>query len=174
MQRNLPLPTTAPELTQHLVAEVDLFFKQHPMGNDKNWNDLTARLLRWVQRMDTRLAFDGLLWVLEHQTRYQYQLLVGELLQRASVDCTIPLEELLGRVLPNFEESAHSVPLYLRRAFGKDGVLTTLQRIEDGGLGPALLGKVKTMRYWMDAPTADGPSSKWLFERNVFDDGNVS
>lgn len=148
---NPPAPTTADAFGQHLVDEVDLFFKRQPLGNDKNWNDLTARLARWVQRCDPKLSFDGLLWVLEHHTRYQYQSLAGELLGRTSLPCPIPLDELLRRVLPGFEESAHSVPAYIRRVFGRDAVLASLRRLEDAGADSVLMGKIRTMRWWMGA-----------------------
>jgi hypothetical protein len=151
MQPDWPVPTTPAAVGQHVVAVVELFNKQHPLSNEKNWNDLTLRFVRWVQQLEPMLALDGLLWVLEHHSEYQIQMLVGELLQRASVGCPIPLDDLLSRLLPGFEESARSIPIYLRGVFGKDAVLSSLGRLEEGGAHPALAEKIQTMRFWIVA-----------------------
>jgi len=152
MPSDLPHVESPSELGQAVVACVDRFLNQHPLGNNKNWNDLKARLLRWVQGIEAALAFDGLLWILENYDRYQYQLVAGELMQRASLPNSLPLDELLRRLLPRFEESARTIPGYIRTVFGKEAVLFTLDGLEKVTADPRLVGKIKTMRYWMGVP----------------------
>jgi hypothetical protein len=140
------------QLGQLVITSVDRFLNQHPTGNNKNWNDLKARLSRLLQGTEATLAFDGLLWILENHNGCQHQMVAGELLQRASLVSTLPLKELLRRLLPNFEESARTVPAYIRWVFGKEAVLLTLDELENATVDPLPVGKIKTMRYWMEAP----------------------
>jgi hypothetical protein len=151
MPSDLPHFESPSELGEAVVACVDRFLNQHPAGNNKNWNDLKARLLHWVQGAEATVAFDGLLWILENYDGYQYQMVAGELMQRASLASSLPLDELLRRLLPNFEESARTVPAYIQCVFGKEAVLRTLDELEKGTVDPLLIGKTATMRYWMRA-----------------------
>ena len=80
---------------------VELFNKTAPIEQPKRTGMISPlRFVRWVQQLEPMLALDGLLWVLEHHSEYQIQMVVGELLQRASVGCPIPLDDLLSRLLP--------------------------------------------------------------------------
>jgi hypothetical protein len=52
--------------------------------------------------VETDVAFEGLLRVLERRTRCQSQGLAGDLLLRASIPCGIDVGEFIDRVLPGF------------------------------------------------------------------------
>jgi hypothetical protein len=160
MSSDLPHFESPCELGQAIVACIDRFLNQHPAGNNKNWIDLKARLLRWVKQVEPAFAFDGLLWILENHDRYQYQLVAGELLQLASLASSLSLDELFRRVLPTFEKSASSVPAYIRNVFGKVTVLRTLDELEKATADPRLIGKIQTMRYWMGAMQDSSEKSK--------------
>jgi hypothetical protein len=64
-----------------------------------NWDGLRDELCKWVFSVETDVAFDGLLHILETRTRYQCQWLAGDLLPRASVPCRIDLDEFIARAL---------------------------------------------------------------------------
>jgi hypothetical protein len=143
-------PATPADVGRHICSSVDQFLGQHPHGNRKNWDDLRDRLLHWAQRLEPQTAFLGLVWVLENERRYQHQLMAAEILRRASLPCALTIGELLPRVLPRFEESAGAVPKYLADAFGKAEVLACLQTMAAGTGDPTLLGKIDTMRWWLN------------------------
>ena len=147
-----PDPCTPVELGEHVIGAIDRFLEQRRAGSDKNRTDLKQRLLRMVQRVEPTFAFEALLWILETQTRYQHQLVAGELLQLAAMDCPLELNELLPRVLPRFNASANTVAFYIRDRFGKESVLAALQELESRHGGPVPAGSIMTMRYWMGAP----------------------
>ena len=149
MSNDWPTNGTAPEIGQHVLDCIDQFLEKHPAGNQKNWDDLKGRLLRWVQTLNPELAFSGLLWILETQTRYQYQLVAGELLDRASLKSSLPLTDLLGKIVPQFEESAHTVPTFLSKSFGRDSVVECLREMRRRPSSARTAGKIDTLLYWL-------------------------
>jgi hypothetical protein len=149
MSHDWPTTGTAPEIGRHVLFCVNRFLEQHPSGNSKNWNDLKNSLFRWVQKLDPELGFSGLVWILKSQTRYQYQLVAGELLDRACLKGTVPLPELLEQIVPQFEESASTVPIYLANSFGKDTVVECLETFAQNSSSPQTRSKVKVLLYWL-------------------------
>jgi hypothetical protein len=146
---NWPTTGTAREIGRHILDCINRFLEQHPAGNERNWNDLKDRILRWGQELNPDVAFAGLLWILETQTRYQYQLVAGELLDRASLKSPLPLHDLLVRIIPHFEESAKTIPKYLSNSFGRDAVIESLQEMRCRPSTAAIESKVRTMLYWL-------------------------
>jgi hypothetical protein len=149
MSKDWPTHGTAPEIGQHVLDCIDQFLEKHSHKNRKNWEDLKDRLLRWVQSLDPDLAFSGLLWILETQTSYQYQLVTGELLDRASLKSSVPLPDLLEKIVPKFEESAHTVPKFLSKSFGRDPVVECLREMRRRTSSARTAGKIDTLLYWL-------------------------
>ncbi len=149
MSNNWPSTGTPQDIGQHIVHCVDQFLNRFPSGNAKNWDDLQNRLLRWVQNLDQDVAFSGLVWILENQTRYQYQLLAGELLNQAALKSPMPLPELLGRIVPTFELSAKTVPRFLSNLFGRDAVVECLREMRQRSSTQEDTTKVETMLFWL-------------------------
>jgi hypothetical protein len=149
MSDDWPTTGSPAEIGGHVVSCVGSFLDCFPNGNAKNWDDLKNKLFRWVQHLDPDVVFAGLLWILENQSRYQYQLVAGELLDRASLKGDLSLSDLLGRILPNFEESANTVPKYLCNAFGHKAVGETLEKIALRPASKPIANKIKTMRWWI-------------------------
>jgi hypothetical protein len=146
MSHDWPTTGASHEIGQHIVGCVDRFLDD-PAANTKEWEDLKTRLLNWVQRLDPDVAFAGLLWILENQSRYQHQLVAGELLDRASLHSPIPLPELLHRIAPQFNLSAETVPQFLSHEFGRDAVVKGLREMrEQSSVEHA---GVRTMLYWL-------------------------
>ena len=152
MKPDWPTSGTPEQLGQQIVDCIEAFLDRHSDRNARNSNDLKDKLLKWIRRVEPSLAFAALLWILETHTRYQYQLVAGELLDRASLPCPLTLAQLMARVLPKFEESAKTVPQFLRRQFGRDAVILCLERLRETADDPLLLGKIATMRWYMGRP----------------------
>ena len=94
-------------------------FAAHQPSNAK-WDELRNRLLLWFGALDEQLAFDGMVWVLEHSLRYQHQQLAGELLARRGVPLPTSPSEFIRRVAPMLNASANEVMKYLRSQAGDD------------------------------------------------------
>lgn len=147
MQPDWPTSGSPEELGKHIADCIEAFLGTNP--NTKNWNDLKDKLYQWISLIEPSLAFAALLWILETHTRYQYQLVAGELLDRASLPCKLTLPELMARVLPKFNASAKTVPQYLRRQFGRDALISCLEKLRETAEDPLLRGKITTMQYWL-------------------------
>jgi hypothetical protein len=149
MSDEWPKTGSPAEIGGHVVFCVGSFLDRFPNGNPKNWDELKEKLFRWVQHLDPNVAFAGLLWILENERRYQYQLVAGELLDRASLKGDVPLPELLGRILPHFEESANTVPKFLCGTFGQKAVGETLDEMAMRPASKQIADKIKTMQWWI-------------------------
>jgi hypothetical protein len=146
MSNQLP-PAEANEVARRILEAVDEFLNRRPLGNDKGWEELKSQLLAWVEAHDSNVAFSGLLWILETQSRYQYQLVAGEILDRASLAGNVALPDLLRRILPQFNASARTVPRWLCNTYGRSAVSQTLKEISSRSQPEELAGKVRSMLY---------------------------
>src|SRR5262249_38103501 len=147
-----PMPLTAVAVGQHIVDRINQFLEQPPAGmNTKNWLALKDRIFLSLQSLDANVVFFGLLWILETQTRYQYQLVAGELLCRTSLKSPLPLLDLLERIVPGFELSASTVPEYLAGTFGREAVMECLNKMQS--ISPENEAKIETIRYWLSRVT---------------------
>lgn len=136
------------DVAHHLCTTFDDFAERaiRPDGPN-NWNGLRDDLFAWISNLDTGVAFDGLFHVLETQTRYQYQWLAGDLLQRASIPCPLTLDDFITRVAPRFNASADTVPKYLGATFGKNAVLTRLRDLRSTENDSHWVSALDSMRY---------------------------
>jgi hypothetical protein len=110
-----------------IQKEIDSFLADEK-ANTAGWNLLRERLFKFVLTLSVQDAFGGLILTCE-SIRYQHQLLAGELLLRAEIECTMPLREALVRIIPNFNDSADSVPKYFGKCFGPELVIDELKVI---------------------------------------------
>jgi hypothetical protein len=133
------------DIRLHLCEAFDEFIEDRP--SSLKWKQLQDSLLDWIRQVQPAIAFDGLLLVLERETRYQYQWLSGNLLLRAKISCLIDVDEFISRVAPNLNASAETVPKYLGSTFSVVVVLETLNRIRSATKDDRLVRGIDSMRY---------------------------
>lgn len=138
------------DVAHHVCKSFDAFVERAANREvPSNWDGLRDELCKWVFDVDTEVAFDGLLHILETRTRYQYQWLAGDLLLRATVPCRIGLDEFIARVLPGFNASAETVPKYLAKSFTEHRVLDTLRLLRSREIDAGRRARLDAMRYWL-------------------------
>lgn len=120
------------------------------------WDGLRTDMLSWVSSIQADVAFDGMLHVLESQSRYQYQLLAGEVLHRASIPCLLPLHDFIKRVAPQLDTSAKTVSEYLCSEFGSDEVLKKLRELRFEANDARFIAGIDSMRYHLGEHPGSG------------------
>jgi hypothetical protein len=138
------------DVAHHVCKSFDDFAARATKREAPTTRDgLRDELCKWVFSVETDVAFDGLLHILETRTRYQYQWLAGDLLLRASVPCRIDLDEFIARVLPGFDASAETVPKYLAKSFSERRVLDSLRLFRSREADAGRRAGLDAMCYWL-------------------------
>jgi hypothetical protein len=139
---------THEEVHRHVCAAFDEFERRRFEGiGPNNWEQLRADLIAWVRDVDPATAFAGLLELLESESRYAYQNIAGELLDKGAIPCCLPLADFLRRVLPLWDLSAGTVPRYVARVFGREVVLRHVRELQALGVSWPARGALVGVRY---------------------------
>src|ERR1043166_2216244 len=103
----------SPESIGQTVCDgFDEFIAGEP--SNAKWDELRNRLFTWLCAVEQPLAFEGMLWVFEHSSRYQHQQLAGELLSRCAVPLAVPPDVFIRRIAPRLNPSTKAVATYLQ------------------------------------------------------------
>ncbi len=138
---------TPGEVHRHVCAAFDEFERRRIEGvGPTHWGPLRADLVDWVRRVSPAIAFAGLVELLESESRYAYQDIAGEMLDKADIACQLSLEAFMRRVLPRWDLSAGTVARYVARVFGREQVLALMRELKESGVtwvGPGTLDGVR-------------------------------
>jgi len=135
------------DVGQYVCKAFDEFLEQG--ASDDKRNALREHLLVWFRSVDESLAFEGMMWVIEHSDRFQHQQLAGELLARRGVPLLISPEDFVRRVAPRLSSSSSEVARYLDTQVGHvlaQRVVASLIRV---ATDKRLQVGLRSLAYWL-------------------------
>lgn len=132
-------------VAQTLADAVDEFLDSDPTTN--GWNSLLDRLERWYGELDEPDVFHGMLLLLQRRSRFQHQLVAGELLCRRQVPILLPQDEFIRRVATSVDASANTVGHYVGQQIGRTAAVDMLRTIRNETSHPDILSGIDHLRY---------------------------
>ena len=134
-------------VAQTLADTVDDFLNAEPTPH--GWKLLLDRLERWFGELDESDAFHGMLLLLQRRSRYQHQLVAGELLCRRRVPILIHPDEFIRSVATSIDASANTVGHYLGQQLGRTAAVDKLRTIRNEESHPDILSGIDHLRYML-------------------------
>src|SRR5205085_235514 len=99
------------DVHRYVCSAFDEFQQRRLQGDcSQTWEHLRDDLTAWIWRIDSSVAFAGLLSILELERQFTYQNIAGELLDKTKLACPLSLEDFMRRVLPVWNVSVAAVP----------------------------------------------------------------
>ena len=139
----------SPKKPEDIKDEIRVSISRGYFANSLRYRQLKKLLLL----ADEEIILDGILQVFEDNSienrRFKEQTFTGNLLKELNPLANIDLENILKRVLPNYDPSIEELPFYLCDNFGKDEVIKKLNEIDTKDSD--ILRSIKTFKYWLKA-----------------------
>ncbi len=89
------------------------------------------------------------------------QEIVGELLWRLKLKCSLPPNDLLRSILKTYDLSVEQIPWALAHAFGKERLLASLRELRSETTDPFEQRSIETLEWWIlkadSSPYGEGP-----------------
>jgi hypothetical protein len=138
----MKIPKTAEEIANEIVVSSD---KSREVG------DLRIRqLIQILRKVDSELIVEGIIRVFENRSRsetlYKDQEFAGKVLESINPKTYKQLEEVLPRVLLNWDKSVEQLPFWLKENYGIETLKESFAILE---LTLKENEQLKTMKWWL-------------------------